>query len=158
MDLANQPALVKSSKRVGRGTGSGHGTTSGRGTKGQKARSGGSIRPGFEGGQMPLAMRTPKLRGFKSRRPRPQVFNFEDFADVPKGTKVNVDWLIKQGLISTPKRAVKLLGDGDVPAGVTFDLPQISNSAQAKLDKAKPAPQKKTTAPVETKTEAEKNS
>lgn len=157
MELSNQPALVKPSKRVGRGSGSGHGTTSGRGTKGQKARAGGNIRPGFEGGQMPLAMRIPKKRGFRSRTPQPTVFNFRDFAETPKGTKVSIEWLVSEGLISNIKTPVKLLGLGEVPAGITFELPQISKSAQAKLDKAaKPASQKK--APATAKSEAEESS
>jgi large subunit ribosomal protein L15 len=82
---------------------------------------------------MPLVMRTPKRRGFTSRTPRPVGFNFSRFADVPAGTVVTLAWLKEQGWIGSEKTPVKLLGDGDVPAGVTFDLPSYSKGAEAKL-------------------------
>jgi large subunit ribosomal protein L15 len=131
--LSEQPKTVQDRKRLGRGSASGQGTSAGRGTKGQRSRAGGRTRPGFEGGQMPLVMRTPKRRGFTSRTPRPVGFNFSRFADVPAGTVVTLAWLKEQGWIGSEKTPVKLLGDGDVPAGVTFDLPSYSKGAEAKL-------------------------
>lgn len=151
MKLHEQPKTTQDRKRVGRGSGSGHGTTSGRGTKGQNSRAGGGVRPGFEGGQMPLVMRTPKHRGFTTRRPKPVSFNLADFSEVPSGTVVTLEWLQKAGRIGEKQRLVKLLGDGDVPAGVTFDLPAYSKGALAKLGTApsKPAAKISDTKPIE---------
>ena len=126
MELQAMPPQVRPSRRVGRGS------ASGRGTKGQKARSGGNIRPGFEGGQMPLHMRTGKSRGFQSRRPHPKIFNLSDFRALASGTTVDMSYLLKTGKITTLKQPVKLLGGGEIPPGVIFDLP-MSDSVATKL-------------------------
>jgi len=103
-------------KRVGRGTGSGTGKTAGRGHKGQKSRSGGNVRPGFEGGQMPLQMRVPKF-GFTSRVSRvTQSLNVKVLADVKK---IDIENLKKLGLIKKSTKKVKIYGEGKLLAKPT---------------------------------------
>ena len=105
-----------SKKRVGRGTGSGTGKTAGRGHKGQKSRSGGNVRPGFEGGQMPLQMRVPKF-GFTSRVSRvTQSLNVKVLADVKK---IDIENLKKLGLIKKSTKKVKIYGEGKLLAKPT---------------------------------------
>src|SRR5512135_1060107 len=111
-----QPALgsTKKRKRIGRGTGSGHGKTATKGHKGQKARSGGSIKAGFEGGQMPLQRRLPK-RGFTPlERTEYSVVNVKQLEVFEAGTKVDGDVLAAKGLIKDPCANVKILGNGDL--------------------------------------------
>src|SRR5438270_11023419 len=97
-------------KRIGRGIGSGKGKTAGRGTKGQNSRTGGGVRPGFEGGQNPLAKRLPKSRGFKSLNPTNyQVVNIGDLGVFKAGATVDSEGLKKASLISSVKQPVKLL-------------------------------------------------
>lgn len=99
----------KNKKRVGRGTGSGHGKTSGKGHKGQKARSGGTKRPGFEGGQMPLLQRVPKKRGFKSRKPKVSV-SLKSLDKFKEGMEITKELLLSKGIVKNPKAAVKIVG------------------------------------------------
>src|SRR3990172_11785643 len=100
----------KRTKRVGRGTGSGHGKTSGKGHKGQKARSGGTKRPGFEGGQMPLTQRVPKKRGFKSRKPKVSV-NLKSLDKFKEGTEITKELLVGEGMVKNSKAKVKIVGN-----------------------------------------------
>jgi large subunit ribosomal protein L15 len=105
----SDPKSRSERKRVGRGTGSGTGKTAGRGHKGQKSRSGGNVRPGFEGGQMPLQMRVPKF-GFTSRVSRvTQSLNVKVLADVKK---IDIENLKKLGLIKKSTKKVKIYGEG----------------------------------------------
>ena len=105
----SDPKSRSEKKRVGRGTGSGTGKTAGRGHKGQKSRSGGNVRPGFEGGQMPLQMRVPKF-GFTSRVSRvTQSLNVKVLADVKK---IDIENLKKLGLIKKSTKKVKIYGEG----------------------------------------------
>ena len=116
LNSISDPKSRSERKRVGRGTGSGTGKTAGRGHKGQKARSGGNVRPGFEGGQMPLQMRVPKF-GFTSRVSRvTQSLNVKVLADVKK---IDIENLKKLGLIKKSTKKVKIYGEGKLLAKPT---------------------------------------
>ena len=133
-DLHPAPGSRKSSRRVGRGHGSGRGKTAGRGTKGQKARAGGGIPAWFEGGQTPLHVRTPKLHGFRNRgRVAYAPLNLAKLAGVEKGTLVTPDVLEHDGLIRDTKLPVKILGNGDAPKGITIHAHAFSKTALDKL-------------------------
>ncbi len=124
-------------KRVGRGIGSGYGKTAGRGTKGQKARSGGNIRPGFEGGQNPLAKRLPKKRGFASINPVTyQVVNLTQLERFKAGATVDGAALAEAGLVKHADRRIKLLADGEIKVALSVKLQAASLSAQAAITKA----------------------
>lgn len=126
----------KDRKRVGRGISAGGGKTAGRGTKGQKARAGGGVRPGFEGGQNPLAKRLPKKRGFRSLSPTNyQVVNLDDLANL-KVTTVDGSALAKAGLVKHADQAIKLLGDGKTSQKLTIKLQAVSASAKQAIEKA----------------------
>ena len=133
-DLRPAPGANKAKTRVGRGEGS-KGKTSGRGTKGTKARY--QVRPGFEGGQLPLYMRLPKLRGFKSPfKKEYQVVNVAKLAELfPAGGEVTVADLIAKGAVrdSAP---VKVLGDGELSVALTLKGVKVSASAKAKIEAA----------------------
>lgn len=116
LNSLSDPKSRSDRKRVGRGTGSGTGKTAGRGHKGQKSRSGGNVRPGFEGGQMPLQMRVPKF-GFSSRVSRvTQSLNVKVLADVKK---IDIENLKKLGLIKKSTKKVKIYGEGKLLAKPT---------------------------------------
>jgi len=137
-ELKNVSGAVHRKKRVGCGEGGGHGKTSGRGGKGQTARSGGSIRPGFEGGQMPLYRKLPH-RGFNNYNHRTEiaVVNVGDFASLDAAiTEVNAQVLSDQGLIRADEAAVKILGDGEVTRAFKVTAAKFSESAKAKIEKA----------------------
>lgn len=121
----------KSKKRVGRGISAGQGKTAGRGTKGQSARTGGKRRPGFEGGQTPIMMRLPKLRGFKSKRtPTENVYTYQ-----LSGTVDNFS-LYDAGLITSPYVNVKVITKGKVSSKVTVMLQGASASAIEAINNA----------------------
>lgn len=121
-------------RRLGRGHGSGRGKTAGRGTKGQKSRTGSSIPAWFEGGQTPLHVRTPKLHGFKNRfRVEYAPVNLAKLSAAQKGTLITPDVLVHDGLLRDTKLPVKVLGNGDAPAGVTVHAHAFSRSAIDKL-------------------------
>lgn len=118
---------------MGRGIGSGHGKTSTRGHKGQKARSGGSIRPGFEGGQMPLQRRLPK-RGFNNIfKKEYAIVNVKDLNCFEDGTVVTIDLLREAGLVKKIPDGVKLLGDGDLEKKLTVQVHKCSRQAEEKI-------------------------
>lgn len=128
----------KARKRVGRGMASGHGKTSGRGHDGQNQRSGGGVRPGFEGGQMPLFRRLPK-RGFKN-------INKKEFAEVnidrlnkfEEGQVVDVDALIEAGIVNKRDavNGVRVLGNGEIDRALTVKAKHFTKSAQEKIEAA----------------------
>ena len=123
-------------KRRGRGGASGHGGTSTRGHKGQKSRTGGGVRPGFEGGQMPLIRRIPKL-GFTSRRKdRYQIVNLDDLCRFPENTLVDHKALFSAGLIGK-KLPVKVLGYGDLKVSLKVEAGFFSKQAEKKIIAAK---------------------
>ncbi len=127
---------VKNKKRLGRGDASGHGGTSTRGHKGQKARAGGYHKPGFEGGQMPLARRLPK-RGFKNFfRKEYATVNLADLEGIPAGTQVDAAFLKANKKIRKLKDGLKILGDGELKVGLTIIAEKFSKSAASKIEKA----------------------
>ena len=137
-ELKNVPGAVHRKKRVGCGEGSGHGKTSTRGGKGQSARSGSSIRPGFEGGQMPLYRKLPH-RGFNqaSFRVEPAGVNVADFAWLPPEiVEVNAEVLAQNGCIRPGEKFIKVLGDGDLSRALKVTASKFSVSAKAKIEKA----------------------
>ena len=133
-DLHPAPGANTAKKRVGRGEGGKGGKTAGRGTKGQKARSGGGIPAWFEGGQTPLHMRIPKLRGFKNPfRVEYQVVNLEKLAELyPKGGEVTTSDLVAKGAVRKNEK-VKVLGTGDIDVKLTVSVDKVSGSAEQKI-------------------------
>ena len=127
----------KDSKRIGRGHGSGWGKTAGKGHKGQKARSGGSIRPGFEGGQMPLQRRVPK-RGFNNIFAKNVVaINLSTLnRKFENGATVDVEALVNAGVIKNGFDAVKVLGNGKIDKKLTVKVSAFSESAKAAIEAA----------------------
>ena len=122
-------------KRRGRGPGSGHGKTSGHGHKGQKARTGGHVRPGFEGGQMPLVRRVPK-RGFTNPfKADVQVVNLKALAKLA-GREITAASLREAGLVGSVELPIKVLGDGEAPQGLVVKGLAVSASARAKIEAA----------------------
>src|SRR5947209_2474363 len=137
-ELKNVPGAIHRKKRVGNGEGSGHGKTCGRGGKGQTARSGGSIRPGFEGGQMPLYRKLPH-RGFNNYNFRTtyDVINVGDFAQLDESvTEVDVVALEARGLIKRGATALKVLGEGEITRALKVTAAKFSESAKQKIEKA----------------------
>ena len=133
-----RPGARHRRKRVGCGESSGHGKTSGKGHKGQKARSGGSIRLGFEGGQMPLIRRIPK-RGFNNKdfATRYAPVNLDTLDAFPDGSKVDEAGLRARGLVKGSWDGVKLLGGGKLkPKNLTLEVHAVSGSAKAALEAA----------------------
>lgn len=121
-------------KRVGRGNASGHGTFSGRGVKGQKARTGGRRRPGFEGGQTPLTLRMPKLKGFKNpRKEHFYILNVKDLNIFENGSTVDPDTLFEKKLINGKTHPVKILGTGDIEKNLNVTAEAFSRSAEEKI-------------------------
>lgn len=136
MELNNlKPALgsTKNRKRIGRGTGSGHGKTATKGHKGQKARSGGSIKAGFEGGQMPLQRRLPK-RGFTPLdRVEYSIVNLSQLDVFEAGTVIDGSALAAKGLIKSPCATVKILGNGDIVKALKVSATKFSQTAKDKI-------------------------
>lgn len=139
MDLSNlKPAIgsTKNRKRIGRGPGSGTGKTSGKGHKGQNARSGGGVKPGFEGGQMPLQRRLPK-RGFTPLNKKVySLVNLQDLANFEAGSVVDLEVLTKTGLVGAVKDGLKILGTGELTIALTVKAHKFSKSAAAKIEAA----------------------
>lgn len=126
----------KSPKRVGRGTGSGLGTTSGRGNKGQNARSGGGVRPGFEGGQMPLTRRLPKV-GFTNIFAKEYAeVNVAALERFDNGAEITPEVLKQEGVIKNIKDGVKILGNGQLTKSLTVKAHKFSKTAQQKIESA----------------------
>lgn len=137
-DLVPAEGSTKKRKRVGRGNGSGYGKTAGRGMNGQKSRAGGGKRNGFEGGQTPLAMRLPKLPGFRNP-------NRVEYAPVnvsrldlkfEAGAVVDHQALVDAGIIKNVDMLVKVLGDGEITKPLTVKVDKVSASAAAKIEAA----------------------
>ena len=131
------PAGSRSSKRrKGRGVGSGRGKTAGRGTKGLNSRSGGGVRPGFEGGQMPIHRRLPK-RGFKNIFGKKiATINVRDLSCFEGGSVIDEAVLISSGLIKGERDGIKLLGQGDIDFPLTIRVSHISKNARQKIEAA----------------------
>ena len=129
------PAVEKKSRnRVGRGIGSGNGKTAGKGHKGQKARTGGKIRRGFEGGQTPLYRRIPK-RGFNNIFSTEYAcVNVSDLERFEDGTVVNMELLVKEGIVRRELAGLKVLGNGTLTKKVTLEAKKFSNAAKEKIE------------------------
>lgn len=135
-DLAPAPGSRKTRKRVGRGPGSGMGKTSTRGHKGLKARSGGSVRPGFEGGQMPIYRRLPK-RGFTNIfKKQYAVLNIADLDRFDDGAAIDMDALRQVGLVKGKVDGAKLLGNGDTQKKFSLKDILVSKTAKEKIESA----------------------
>lgn len=139
-DLSNlkpKAGATKNRKRVGRGEGSTLGKTSGRGQKGQKSRSGGRIKPGFEGGQMPIHRRLPKV-GFTSRNAKDySIVNIGDLEEAfEAGDVVDYDALQARGMTRKKDDGVKVLGSGELTKAITVKATKFSKSAAAKIEAA----------------------
>lgn len=137
-DLKPNPGAKHRRKRLGIGESSGKGKTSGKGHKGQKARSGGSIRPGFEGGQMPIFRRLPK-RGFNNAQFK-TVYGVVNLDSLEKsfsaGDSVNEETLRQAGLVNGNFDGVKILGRGELSKALTITVDEVSASAREKIEKA----------------------
>jgi large subunit ribosomal protein L15 len=136
-NLSPNPGSRKQKKRIGRGPGTGQGKTAGRGQKGFKARSGSGIKPGFEGGQMPLQRRLPK-RGFNNIfKKQYAIVNVRDLERFEAGVRIDRQALIEAGLIGTKDQYVKILGEGDIGKPLTIAVDKISGAARQKIENAK---------------------
>ena len=136
-NLRPRPGSRHRVKRLGCGESSGHGKTSGKGHKGQKARSGGSIRLGFEGGQMPLIRRLPK-RGFNNAafRKHYAIVNLDDLNEFKAGAMVNEQLLRESNLVRGHFVGIKILGGGELKHGLTVEADKVSAAAREKIEKA----------------------
>ena len=135
-ELSPAAGSVKDVKRIGRGHGSGNGKTAGKGHKGQNARSGGGVRPGFEGGQMPMTRRIPK-RGFNNIfATKYSIVNVSDLDKFVDGTVVDAELLLASGLIKKVNDGVKILGNGELTKNLTVKAAAFSASAKEKIEKA----------------------
>ncbi|SEG07306.1 LSU ribosomal protein L15P [Caloramator fervidus] len=135
-ELRPAPGTRKEPKRKGRGTATGQGKTAGRGQKGQKARSGGGVRPGFEGGQMPLHRRIPK-RGFTNIFAKEYaIVNVEDLNRFEEGTVVTPELLLENRIIRKLMDGVKVLGNGELKKALTVKAHKFSASAVKKIEAA----------------------
>ena len=136
-NLRSRPGSRHRVKRLGCGESSGHGKTSGKGKKGQKARSGGSIRLGFEGGQMPLIRRLPK-RGFNNAafHKRYAIVNLDDLSAFEAGSVVNEQLLRESNLVRGHFAGIKILGYGELKHGLKVEVDKVSAAAREKIEKA----------------------
>ena len=131
------PGATKRKMRKGRGIAAGQGASCGFGMRGQKSRSGRPTRPGFEGGQMPLYRRVPKLKHFTLVNPkRFTVVNVSELAELKAGTVVTRDSLIEAGVLTSPKHPLKVLGDGELKVKLTVHAAAFTASAREKIEAA----------------------
>lgn len=136
-ELTPAPGSRKDRKRVGRGDGSGHGTYSGRGCKGQKSRSGCKMRPGFEGGQLPLIKRLPRKRGFTNIfKTEYSVINLDSLNAFEAGSEVTPEAMVAAGVIKSLKQPIKVLAEGSIDRPLTVKANGFSAAAKAKIEAA----------------------
>jgi len=136
-ELSPSAGSTKKRKRIGRGTGSGSGTTAGRGMNGQNSRSGGGVRPGFEGGQMPLFRRIPK-RGFSNHMFKKNwtTINVNDLNAFDADTVITPELLLESGLVKKVNYGLKVLGDGELSKSFTVKAHKFTQSAIKKIEAA----------------------
>ena len=135
--LAPQKGARRRKLRKGRGIAAGQGASCGFGMRGQKSRSGRPTRPGFEGGQMPLYRRVPKLKHFTLINPKNYtVINVAKLAELKAGSTVNIDTLVKDGIVTSPKHPLKVLGNGDLKVKLTVQAAAFTASAREKIEAA----------------------
>ena len=136
-NTAPSPGSKKGRKRVGRGDASGRGSYSGRGMKGQKSRSGGGVRPGFEGGQLPLIKGLPMKRGFTNIfKKQYHLVKLEALAAFPQGSEVTPEKLVEQGLLRSLKHPLKVLGNGEIGVSLNVSAHRFTKSAMSKIEAA----------------------
>jgi len=136
-NLSPAPGSKRSKKRVGRGDGSGHGTYSGRGCKGQKARSGHKMRPGFEGGQLPLIKRLPQKRGFVNIfRTNYSIVNLNKLNIFDAGSEVTPEKLVAAGVVKSLRYPIKILAEGTLNHPLIIRANKFSAAAKAKIEAA----------------------
>ncbi len=136
-ELSPAPGSKRSRKRVGRGNGSGHGTYSGRGCKGQKSRAGYKMRPGFEGGQLPLIKRLPRKRGFVNIfKTEYSIINTGKLNIFESGSEVTPERLVAAGLVKSLRYPIKVLADGDINHSLVIKANKFSAAAKAKIEAA----------------------
>ena len=124
---------TKNKKRIGRGIGSGHGKTSTKGHKGQKARSGGSVKAGFEGGQMPMQRRLPK-RGFNPLSKKVyNIVHLSQLESFDNGTIIDLNLLFNEGIVKSLNEEIKILADGDLTKAITVNAIKVSAAAREKI-------------------------
>ena len=136
-EIVPSPGARKNRKRVGRGDAAGGGSYGGRGMKGQKSRSGYRIRPGFEGGQLPLIKGLPMKRGFNNKfKTHYSLVKLADLEAFEAGSRVTADDLYLQGVIPNTKSPVKVLGNGDIGKSLTVVANKFTGAARAKIEAA----------------------
>ena len=136
-ELSPAPGSKKRRKRVGRGDGSGHGTYSGRGCKGQKSRAGYKMRPGFEGGQLPLIKRLPQKRGFVNIfRTEYSIVSIDKLSIFESGSEVTPEKLVAMGIVKSLRYPIKILADGDINRPLVVKANKFSAAAKAKIEAA----------------------
>ncbi len=136
-DLQPNKGANRSKRRVGRGHGSGHGKTAGRGTKGQNSRSGGGVRPGFEGGQLPIQKRMPYKRGFTNVwRTQWETVNVDRLAELSVDGPITPEVLVEAGLVRSTRFPVKVLGNGELGTALTVKAHAFSKSAKEQIEGA----------------------
>jgi len=136
-DITPAPGSKQARKRVGRGNGSGHGTYSGRGCKGQKVRAGYRMRPGFEGGQLPLIERLPRKRGFTNIfRTEYSTVNVGALSVFESGSEVTPEKLVAAHLVRSLRKPIKILSDGDIKHPLTVKVNKFTAAARAKIEAA----------------------
>ena len=135
-ELSPSAKSRNTNRRLGRGVGSGRGKTAGRGSKGYKSRSGGGVRPGYEGGQMPIQRRLPK-RGFTNIfKKQIAVINVRDLLGFESGSLVDEAALVKAGLVKGKKDGIKLLGQGEIKVALNVKIHHVSKAAREKIEAA----------------------
>lgn len=135
--LKSNTGSRKKKLRKGRGIAAGQGASCGFGMRGQKSRSGRSTRPGFEGGQMPLYRRVPKLKHFPLINQKSfTIINISSLNDIKEGTTVNLDSLVKGGIVTSPKYPLKVLGNGNLKVKLTVQAALFTASAKSKIEAA----------------------
>lgn len=136
-DAVPQEGSRHRKSRVGRGHSAGQGKTSGRGHRGQNARSGGGVRPGFEGGQIPLYRRVPKLKGFPLVNQRSYtIVNLKQLSELAVGFEVSLESLVKAKILTATKGDLRVLGDGEVSVALQVTAAHFSASAREKIEAA----------------------
>ncbi len=136
-ELSPQKGAKRRKRRVGRGISAGQGASCGFGMRGQKSRSGTGTKPGFEGGQMPLYRRVPKLKHFPLINQKVYTLvNVSDLAELTAGSEVTLSSLIEQGVVTTDSGPLKVLGDGKIPVALTVKAAAFTKSARSKIESA----------------------
>ena len=136
-EIAPQPGSKKRRRRVGRGISAGQGASCGYGMRGQKSRSGTGTKPGFEGGQMPLYRRVPKLKHFPLvNQKQYTIINVDKLAALAANTEVTLDYLLEKGIVTTNDGPLKILGNGEISVALTIKAAAFTKSAKTKIEAA----------------------